>query len=371
MPCLKLLNCQDATNRASSGVLAEMFASSLVLILLVAMSGCQHQGDVSGRALNPKTISQIRSLSLSGPNQASLLLETTREMKLTTDGGQTWQVLSSAGVADRFGCATMIDSKRGWAVNHQGQVFTTDSGGANWRKSSELTDFTCASQIEFVNEKDGWIRECLSIWRTRDGGTTWRKVLSTLTTGVVGQPTAMFPVSADILVSSGSGGQVYLTKDGGEKWRIETPLTGNIDFNDVWFVDQTHGWLTGYQVLEAGESPRPLLLETTNRGDSWKEISVEADIRPSSVCFIGHEGWLAGGKRIMRGESVELIGVLLYTQDDGKNWTPVQFGPDEPFFTDVRFTDSKNGWLVGRDSLYTTADGGKTWKRVLNLPPIQ
>ncbi|MFZ0062016.1 MAG: YCF48-related protein, partial [Pyrinomonadaceae bacterium] len=176
--------------------------------------------------MNTKIMPQMRSLSVSGLTHASLIADNTRDLILSTDGGKTWQVIPSAAVADTFECATWLDDKRGWAVNHQGHVFASHSGGAIWTKISELRDFTGANQIEFVNENDGWIREFLSIWRTRDGGATWHKTLSTVTPGVAGQPTSLFPLSANIVVSSGSGGQVYVTKDGGETWRIETPLAG-------------------------------------------------------------------------------------------------------------------------------------------------
>jgi|SRR5882762_3687195 len=342
-------------------------AFSLLLILVGSMLSCQ---DKFVERTNSKSTYQIRSFSVSG-RQASVILENTRELGITTDGGQRWQLIPAAAVGDAFECATMIDSTRGWAVNHQGHIFRTDSGGMSWTKISELRDFTGANQIQFLNENDGWIREFLSIWRTRDGGVTWQQTLSTVTPGVLGQPTGMFPINADILLSSGSGGQVYLTRDGGETWKIDSPLGGGLDkldFNDVWFVDQKHGWLAGYEILVAGESLRPLLFETTDGGNSWNELSIEADIRPSSVCFVGDEGWLAGSRRIVNGKSVELLGVLLRTEDGGKNWTPVQFGPKEPFFTDVRFTDKTHGWLVGRDSLYRTEDGGETWNIVLSFP---
>jgi hypothetical protein len=48
----------------------------------------------------------------------------------------------------------------------------------------------------------------------------------------------------------------------------------------------------------------------------------------------------------------------------------LELGPNEPFLTDVRFSDKEHGWMVGRDSLYRTEDSGKTWGRVLSLPPL-
>ena len=266
----------------------------------------------------------------------------------------------------------MLDADRGWAISHKGHVFATQSGGANWTKISELNGFTCSNQIEFVNEKEGWIRECLSILWTRDGGVTWHETLSTITPGVIGQPTGMFLFDANTLIFSGTGGQFYLTRDRAVTWKIESPVTGDhIDFNDVWFVDRMHGWLAGYRVVVAGESSKPLLLETTDGGESWKEVSINAEIRPSSVCFVDDdEGWIAGSRRIVNGNSVRLEGVLLQTSDGGKSWEQVQLGPEEPFLTDVRFVDKEHGWVVGRDSLFRTEDSGKTWKRVLSLPPL-
>ena len=350
----------------SSQMLTKGLLSTLILLLLALTLSCTPKGNSSEEVWNNRH--QIRSLLLSGPEQAAVILEKTRELRLTTDGGQTWQVIPSAAVGNAFECATMIDSKRGWAVNHQGHVFSTDSGGTSWTKISELKDFTCANQIEFVNERDGWIQECLSIWRTRDGGATWRETFSTVTPGVYGQPSGMFVIDVSTVVSSGSDGQVYLTKDGGENWKIETPIPGTATFGDVWFEDKEHGWLTGYLVLVAGESLKPMLFETTDGGESWKEVLVDSDILPSSVCFVGDEGWLAGSRRIVNGKSVTLEGVLLHTSDGGQHWAPAQFGPDEPFFTTIRFSDKDHGWLVGRDSLYRTEDGGMTWKRVLSLP---
>jgi photosystem II stability/assembly factor-like uncharacterized protein len=122
-------------------------------------------------------------------------------------------------------------------------------------------------------------------------------------------------------------------------------------------------------VLVAGKSLRGLLFETTDGGESWREIPVsDSTLIPSSVWFIGEEGWLAGNRRLVSGQSVTLEGALLHTTDGGKHWTPVQLGSTDEYLSKIRFTDKDEGWLVGRDDLYHTEDGGKTWNRILSLP---
>ena len=341
-----------------------------ILFLLIQVS-CVNEEQLAKKSLNAKFQTRMHSLSPNGSKLASLIIDETGELRLTTDAGLTWLIIPGTAVGNGFACATLIDNERGWAVNRKGQVFATRSGGRTWAMISALHDFTGANQIEFFNENDGWIREFLSIWRTQDGGVTWRETLSTVTPGVGGQPTGMFVIDAKNVIVSGSGGQVYVTNDGGSNWKIETPVPGNIDFNDVCFVDQNHGWLAGYQVIIPTQSGRPLLLETTDGGDSWREVSLENDVRPSSIYFVGEQGWLVGSRRVVNGESIELFGVSLSTRDGGKTWTQAEVQPGESFFTEVRFADQTHGWLVGRDALYYTEDGGTAWKPVLSLPAVQ
>lgn len=338
-----------------------------VLMFLLIPTSCLRREEPEFRR-SPRYGGQFRALSATRPGHVSIITESSRELRVTSDGGQTWQTIPAKATGDGFECAAFADNGRGWAVNHQGQVFITDSGGISWTKISELQDFIGANQIEFVNQNDGWIMESLAISRTTDGGITWRPTLSTSTPGVLGQPSSFFAIDANTLVSSGNAGQVYLTRDGGETWKLQTPLAGNVTFSDVWFKDPKHGWLTGYAVLVAGKSLRGLLFETTDGGESWQEtVLPDSQILPTSVCFVGDEGWLAGTRRLVS-ESVKLEGVLLHTIDAGKHWTPVQLDSTDEYLGEVRFSDKDEGWLVGRDNLYHTEDGGKTWKRVLSLP---
>ncbi len=70
-------------------------------------------------------------------------------------------------------------------------------------------------------------------------------------------------------------------------------------------------------------------------------------------------------------QPVPLEGVLLHTTDGGAQWTTVPVGSDEPFLSIVRFGSKELGWLAGRDGIYRTEDGGKTWRTTLKLPPMK
>src|SRR5262245_29932700 len=108
----------------------------ITVVTLALLSSCSRWGP-NVDCVAPAFLAQIRSLSVPGPQMASVVLERTRELKITTDGGLTWQTIPAAAVADAFESVTLLDERRGWAVNHQGHVFNTDSGGTKWNRISE------------------------------------------------------------------------------------------------------------------------------------------------------------------------------------------------------------------------------------------
>jgi photosystem II stability/assembly factor-like uncharacterized protein len=346
-----------------------------LLTQVSSLAGCFHKDSTSGQLAFLGNIPQIRSPSFHGPGKASVVIEQTRELRITVDGGLTWREIPGTAVGGRFECATFLDDYRGWAVNARGQVFTTDSGGLKWKMLSELGrpsggfTFISGNQIEFVNESDGWIMEALSIWRTSDGGVTWRETLNMRTEGVRGQPTHMHPIDSNTLVCSASQEQVYITRDAGTNWQIETLESKNTDFTDVFFVDASQGWIGGYV---GGRLDTPVFFKTTDGGISWERAALMEDgIALPSICFLNAtEGWVAGQRKDKKNGAVENEGVLLHTTDGGKHWVSIQLAQKDPSFKLVRFTDTTHGWLVARDNLYGTSDGGGTWRPLLILQPV-
>ena len=122
------------SRRIGTTMHARLFIS--VVLLVAGISSCSKEARYGNR-IDPELIPQTGSLSLTGHNQLSVILSKSRELRITYDAGQTWQVIPSSAVADAFECATMINERRGWALNHQGHVFITDSGGATWTRISQ------------------------------------------------------------------------------------------------------------------------------------------------------------------------------------------------------------------------------------------
>ena len=70
-------------------------------------------------------------------------------------------------------------------------------------------------------------------------------------------------------------------------------------------------------------------------------------------------GAARAGKRIV---AVGEYGDILYSDDDGKNWTQADHVPTTVTLTAVHFADDKTGWAVGHDTvILKTTDAGKTW----------
>ena len=74
-------------------------------------------------------------------------------------------------------------------------------------------------------------------------------------------------------------------------------------------------------------------------------------------------GVAKAGKRIV---AVGIHGHIVYSDDEGKNWTQAQV-PVSSDLVAVSFPDEKNGWVVGHGGVVLhTTDGGATWAKQLD-----
>lgn len=166
-----------------------------------------------------------------------------------------------------------------------------------------------------------------------------------------------------LVLISGCGG-------GSSRWR-EIHRTTNPDrlvesavvFDDIWFTDASRGFVVAHRV--SGET---FLKQTSDRGQTWTEVAVDAAVR-SLVLHPSGRGWLLGSSAVLRTDDG---GVTWPTRTDPRAASPLAGGIEA-----YSFPDDENGWALASMSSGATdhgvlhsTDGGATWALVGATPAL-
>ncbi|MDO3412257.1 hypothetical protein QWJ34_21010 [Saccharibacillus sp. CPCC 101409] len=277
---------------------------------------------------------------------------------LTANNGKNWIALSPSEQVEfsslpAYGEGMFFtDAKHGWIVRSAGAsdetlVLRTVDGGENWSIATlGRTDETPTS-LYFSDRNHGWLlltktsanagREDKTLYRTIDGGESWRAVMRTV------------------------GG----TQPAGSEYPL--PDLGYV--SGMVFQSASAGYAT---MLELG---KPSLYRTSDAGRNWKKasnfFSAEDPIgscdaymsgKPQSYRAGGQGSWIPIGCK--QRDTVKYNGY--FSQNGGAGWKFVSF--DLPAQQSLNqtiapfFLDRMNGWQVRGNRLYRTFDGGTAWK---------
>ncbi len=265
---------------------------------------------------------------------------------------------------DTIGAASFHSPDLGWAVGMtQGILHTTD-GGMTWERQRFGPPFgffdVCfckANKGCAVGESstDGGFTGDSIIWRTNDGGKTWKQKYVGVGEGGLGAVTF---TSKKKGWAVGRWGTILKTKTGGRKWKKVAVPAGaeHYDLTDVSFPDKKHGWAIGG--LSQGASDYNIFLRTRDGGRSWDLTYFNMSEGLSILWRISFptetEGWAVGDE-----------GRIYHTSDGGTTWSEQESPHTDTFIqaTDVHFTDANTGYVVTSDGyLLTTINGGANWE---------
>jgi photosystem II stability/assembly factor-like uncharacterized protein len=159
-------------------------------------------------------------LSFVGSRLGFLALADTRDLYVTRDGGSTWsrRTESTSTWNDQF-----VSALSGWAFGEGSRVLHTDDGGRHWQPVDVQVAGLQPAALYFVNPSDGWITgtlcnstPCSAVsLRTRDGGAHWVLIR-------FHQPFAfdgfdwVTPQLGYVMLN----GALFRTRDGGVTWRV-------------------------------------------------------------------------------------------------------------------------------------------------------
>ncbi len=333
----------------------------------------------------------------------------------TADGGAHWTNVAppvpkfrSTGYGEFF-----LDATHAWVVDAAGSktacadhlvTYITTDGGATWQQLSstpipELSDSdklagTWTVSIEFVNDQTGWLyahavhflvstASVGPVYKTVDGGRTWSLMNDTGTWSSngcsgAGLPTFTSPstgwIGSMCTGAAQSSNNLLVTQDGGTTW-TNVELTKNAGPVPQ-FIDASHGWLLDTDAFS--------LLMTTDGGLHWTRHGLphgstyvcQGKYGPTTcqttyviegTFLTPTQGWIVTEDFVPNGPPLRVH--VERTVDGGRTWSVIYTRGLSGFvdFTgSLTFVDASHGfWWNGSDlSLMSTSDGGHTWSQV-------
>src|SRR5262249_9129851 len=261
---------------------------------------------------------------------------------------------SGARITDDLYGTHFVSPDEGWAVGTFGAIFRTHDGGRTWRPQVSHTSEQLFS-IDFADPANGWtVGGSGLILHTQDGGETWQ-IQNSGTDHHLFKVTALDPQHAWAV---GDWGTMLATQDGGKTWENRSLSRDVILYGQSW-PDATHSWVVG----EGG-----VILVTTDGGQTWTDQTSGVEKTLFGVFFADTQrGWATG-----------IDGLLLHTTDGGQTWQLQrgkaevgeleQVGVAEALGNAGLYAvavDGKIGYAVGDiGTVFVTTDGGETWRRV-------
>jgi photosystem II stability/assembly factor-like uncharacterized protein len=247
-----------------------------------SISTGQFQNVTPVPAADPKVRADRTQPILFSPVDPHVLYTTTNFLYKTTDGGQTWQTISPdlarehgaipVSLGDRAAKDANADRIRGviyalapsfknvntiWAGTDDGLLWITRDGGANWKDITppEITPWSKVTQLSASHFDDETAYASASrfriddlrpyIYRTHDGGKTWRLVTSGLPERAPVDAVREDPVREGLLFAGTETG-VWVSFDDGDHWQSLQLNLPHTSMRDLWIHDDdlivaTHG----------------------------------------------------------------------------------------------------------------------------------
>jgi len=234
------------------------------------------------------------------------------------------------------------------------------SASSQWRKQTNIPfpyNNGYYLDVYFLpsNPQYGWISGFNGfVLRTTDGGTTWNG------TEIFHNPMLESIHFVTPLIGYTSGGNgIYKSTDGGATWRDITPNSNAFTMWGCFFANQNVGLVVAGGCSNDGQT----FLRTTDGGNTWSEFRTNIPNSGMTDIMLYSQDGLGYGSS---------SGLIWRTTDGGRTWSV--FSQTGPNYWQEEITNIKNSFLVpisGEDctgqrddkgELRFSIDGGKSWR---------
>ena len=314
----------------------------------------------------------------------------------TVDGGLSWKAIFTKEATASIGAIALAPSNpsivwvgtgeaniRNDALPGRG-VYVSGDAGQSWKRAGlEHAGQISNIVIDPANPDVVWVsvfghewgpNPDRGIFRTTDGGATWKKVLyvddKTGAIDLVMEPGNSRVLYAALwearrypweLVSGGGGSGIYRSTDGGDTWK---KLTKGLPEGPLGRIAIAAAPSDPRHVYALIEAKKGMLWDSTDRGDEWKKVSEShlLDVRPFyfSRLFVSPED-----ERRVYFLSFDLV----ESDDGGKTARPIDRGVHVDHHALWIDPSDPSRMVQGNDGgAYVSEDRGKTWRYWNNIP---
>ena len=267
---------------------------------------------------------------------------------LHNNGNSTW-LLSQQLTQTHLKAIQLIDQNNLAMVAETGQVYLSNNSGNTWTASSGLpADLSSAEDVHFTSSTQGWVTgsgyNVSALYRTTDGGNTWLPVPE-----ILGAYTAV-DVAGSTVWAANVSGLFYISTDNGTNW-VQGEIPGSHQIRDMDFYNEN----TGYAVGLWGEAFR-----SSDGGLNWEILPTPNTLDDlTDIFLIGeNELWVSTNSN-----------AVYYTSTGGQNWSVMEAGSaGNGYFSAVAASPEGDAWLVGYQGYIEHFTGPPS--PPVNQPPV-
>jgi photosystem II stability/assembly factor-like uncharacterized protein len=281
----------------------------------------------------------------------------------TTNGGTDWNIQIS-GTTNWLRGVSADGANTATAVGDSGIILHTTNGGTTWISQTSGT-INNLRGVSFPNSSTGTVvGDSGTILRTTNGGTTWMS----LTSGTVNNLRGVSFPNSSTGTAVGDSGTILRTINGGTTWtsQVSQDIDQKTDkLYGVCFTDADTGTAVGYTYfftgIEPSSGPGGIVINTKDGGKTWntEPTPYVSDIFSDSTIFGVSFTDAYTGTVIGLATKGSYAGIIWRRTNGTNGWVNQSFG--NRGFYGVCFTDVNTGTIVGDSgTIYHTTTGGVT-----------
>ncbi len=269
----------------------------------------------------------------------------------TEDGGEYWEEANTDNNALYLNSFGFSNINNGFCVGDRGFILRTQDLGKNWIRLNDYSIRAGSINVsQVVNDSIIYIGTTDygggviggNVYRSFNAGESWEKILTQNNVSDLqfNENSNVGWVCCDVFY-----GEIYKTINNGSTWQTITIQPWDFTTKCLYFINENTGFV-------GGEEGSAVIYKTTDGGINWEKHNIPLLESISSITFADDSNGFAC--------ATEDYGRLARTNDQGNTWQ-VEEVDMTTYFNKVKFTTNNTGYIIGRNTILKTIDGGDTW----------